>query len=145
MINGKRFAWEDVTVNLLSGIAVDIESITYKDGRATRRVFGKGSRARGYSRGNYTASGTLVLRREEFNRLNARFGGQGIYGAKPHTITVSYGNDEEALTTDVLQSVSFTERDSGAKQDDESINVTCNFEVLDDIKWDNKASFIDKP
>jgi len=145
IINSKRYAWEDVTINIASGVAIDIESITYKDARATRRVFGKGSRARGYSQGNYTASGTAVLRREEFEKLNNRAGGQGLYGMKPFTITVSYANDEEPTTTDVLQSCKWTERDTGAKQDDESINVTVNFEVLDDIKYGNKPSFIDKP
>jgi hypothetical protein len=145
MINGKRYAWEDVVINLPSGVAIDIQSISYKDARATRRVFGKGARARGYSQGNYTASGTAVLRREEYERLAARAGGQGIYGMKPFTITVSYANDEEPTITDVLQSVKWTERESGAEQDAEGINVTINFEVLDDIKWGNKASFIDKP
>lgn len=86
----------------------------------------------------------MGLRREEFNKLNARAGGQGMYGMRPFTITVSYANEDEPTVTDVLQSCKWTERDTGVEQDDESVDVTVNFEVLDDIKYGNKVSFIDK-
>ena len=63
---------------------------------------------------------------------------------RPFTITVSYANDDEPTVTDVLQSCKWTERDTSVEQDDESVDVTVTFEVLDDIKFGNKVSFIDK-
>lgn len=141
-INGRRYSWESISVLLPGGVAVDISSINYGDERSTRGVYGKGSRARGYSQGNYKGEGTVGLRREEFDRLNSRAGGKGLYGMAPVNIPVSYADEGKPTVTDILETVKFMKRETGTEQDDETVDVTVSFIVLDEIKWGGKPAFI---
>ena len=142
MINGVSYSWESITVKLPSGVAVMIKSINYSDESPTRPVYGKGRMPRGFSKGNYKAQGELGLLREEFDRLNSRFGGQGMYGKSPSNIVVSYADDGKPVTTDTLPYVLFDKRDTSIAQDDESVEVGVSFTVLEQIQWGGKPAFI---
>jgi hypothetical protein len=141
MINGKSYDWEAVTIKLPHGTLYDVESIEYEDSSPVRRVYGKGRRPRGYSQGNEEASGKLVMRREEFNRLVADAGEAGHKGIAPFEITASYANQDQPTTTDTLRSCKFVTTKTGASQDDESIEVELDFVILDGINWGGFDSF----
>lgn len=141
-INGVMHSWESVSIQGPQGEMLDVESIDYEDSRGVRRVMGKGSLARGYSRGNYEGKGSLVMRREEYELLADAVG--PFMDMEPVTITASYDKGDGKVLTDTLESVVFYSRKSGGKQDDESINVTLDFEVLDEIKWNGRSNFATK-
>lgn len=142
MINGRAWAWESITVRLPSGVAVLIDSINYGDERDTRLVYGKGSRARAYSQGNYKGEGDMDLLREEFDRLNQRAGGQGMYGMTPFPIIVAYADEGKPTVVDTLQGVKIVKRGSGAQQNAEKLLVKVNFVVTEEILWGGRPAFI---
>ena len=137
MINGKRYGWEDITVNLPYGVLLDVEDIDYSDKQEKKAIYGRGSLPRGYGVGNYEGSGKLTVKREEFNRLIAYAAAQGksVYRLDPFTITVSYANEDQPITTDTLSGVSLTETHATSKQGDTDTKVELSFEVFNGIAW----------
>lgn len=137
MINGKRYAWEDVSIRLPHGLLLDVDSVEYSDKKEIEPVYGKGSNPRGYGSGNYSAEGKLTLLREEFNRLldYAKSLGVTLYGLAPFPVTVSYANEDEPTTTDRLTGVKITEVRSSAGQGDQSVKVDLSIKILGGILW----------
>lgn len=142
MINGKRYAWEDITIRLPHGPLLDVDSIEYSDKKEIEPIYGKGSNPRGYAGGNYSAEGKLTLLREEFNRLldYARRLGTTLYGLAPFTIVVSYANEDEPITTDRLSGCKIVEASSSASQGDQSVKVELGIKILNGITWNGVAA-----
>lgn len=138
MINGKRYGWEDITIRLPHGPLLDVDSIEYSDKKEIEPVYGKGSSPRGYGTGNYSAEGKITLLREEYLRLVAHAKARGVsfYGLPPFTITVSYANEDQPTTTDVLRGCKITERSSSASQGDQSVKVELSIIILNGIDSD---------
>ncbi|VVS92746.1 hypothetical protein [Desulfoluna spongiiphila] len=139
-INGNTYDWESVTIDLPNGKAVDIEEISYNDSREIDVVYGKGSVSTKYGRKNYSASGSMSLLREEFERLRKNLGGS-VYKAKPFPISVCYANDDVPIVTDTLTEVKITKQDTSAKQDESATGkVKLDFKILTPIKWNGVAA-----
>lgn len=137
-INGKRYSFEDITATMPHGTLIDFESIEYSDKIEIEASYGKGSNPRGYGRGNYSAEAKVIMLREEFNRLLEHLKGQGIkalYRTPPFTITVSYANDDQPMSTDVLRDCVFTERSGSSSQGDSSTKVELSLLVLSPIEY----------
>jgi hypothetical protein len=144
MINGKSYAWEDVSVVMPYGLALDIDSIDYDDKKSVKRVYGKGGVARRYGSGNYEASCKVSVLREDFERmvLLAKAALVGIYDLPPFPIVVAYANEDEPMVTDRLPLVKLTAVKSGSKQGEESVKVELEFEVLAPIQWNGVPATI---
>lgn len=140
-VNGKNYDWEDITVTLPSGDAAGITEIKYKDGQEITARYGKGAIPRGYGRGNYEASGSMVLDRDEWEKLKNEFG-DGIYDHEPFTIVVAYANDDMGNITDTLKSCKITSFDgAGSAQGDDNVSpMTCEFTILEPILWNGTAA-----
>lgn len=139
-INGRGYDWEDISVTLPSGEAVGITEIKYTDGQAKTAHYGRGAIPRAYGRGNYEASGSMVLDRDEWERLKKWLvdsGGGGIYDHAPFTIVVHYANDDMENITDTLGSAVITKFDGGggAQGDDKVSAITCELLFLEPILW----------
>lgn len=141
-VNGKNYDWEDITVTLPHGEAAGITEIKYSDGQAVEARYGRGAVPRGYGRGNYEASGSMVLDRDEWERckksLTATDGnGGGIYDHAPFTIVVAYANNDMGNITDTLKSCKITKFDGGggAQGDDNVSPISCEFIILEPILW----------
>jgi len=137
VINGKRYAWEDITINLPHGEAVDVDSIEYSDKKEIEAIYGKGSNPRGYAEGNYSGEAKLTLLKEEFDRLidYAKGNGGSPYRMKPFTITVSYANDDEPTTTDTLRGCKITAISGSQKQGDRGVKREVSLILLEPILW----------
>ncbi|WP_446424090.1 hypothetical protein [Mailhella sp.] len=139
-INGRNYDWEDIHVALPSGEAVGITEIKYSDSQTIEARYGRGSVPRGYGRGNYEASGSMVLDRDEWERLKivlAALGGGAIYDHTPFPIIVAYANDDMGNVVDVLRSCKITKFDgAGGSQGDANAGpITCEFTILEPIVW----------
>lgn len=139
-INGRRYAWESITIQLPHGVMVDVDSIDYEDERKVNRTYGRGSRAQGYSRGNASGKGSLSMLREEYERLAAAMP-NGKYGGNPFPVTVSYADEGRDTVTDTLEDCVFTTWKTGGKQDDGDVKVTMDFEILGDILDNGRTPF----
>lgn len=137
-INGRQYDWEDISVMLPHGEAVGITEIKYEDSQAVTARYGKGAVPRGYGRGNYEASGSFVLDRDEWERLKivlAASGGGKIFDHTPFTVVVMYANNDMGTITDVLNSCKITKFSGGgaSQGDDNASPITCEITILDPI------------
>lgn len=139
-INGRYYDWEDISVTLPTGEAVGIKEVKYADGQPKNPLYGKGAIPRYYGRGNYEASGSVTLYRDEWERLKewlVKNGKGGIYDHKPFTITITYANDDLGETTDTLGGAVITKFDNGGgSQGDDAVSViSCELALLHPINW----------
>lgn len=140
-VNGQKYDWACITVTLPHGEATGITEIKYNDEQPIEARYGRGAVARGYGRGNYAASGSFVLDRDEFGAfvkgLTGAEGG-GFYDHEPFTIVISYANDNLPIITDTLKGCKITKRDGGggAQGDDNVSPISCEFTILEPILWD---------
>ncbi len=140
-INGKNYDWEDVHVVTLTGEQIGITEIKYSDEQSVTARYGRGAIPRGYGRGNYEASGSMVLDRDEWEKLKEALvgvsGTGGIYDHTPFPIIVSYANDDMGLVTDTLRDCKISKFDGGGgSQGDDNVSpITCEFTILSPILW----------
>ena len=140
-INGKNYDWEDIHVITLTGEQIGITEIKYTDGQSVTARYGRGAIPRGYGRGNYEASGSMVLDRDEWETfklaLTAASGTGGIYDHTPFPIVVSYANDDMGIVIDTLRDCKISKFDGGGgSQGDDNVSpITCEFTILSPILW----------
>ena len=142
-INGKNYDWEDMSVNLPTGIAAAIKEAKYSDEQPVTAHYGKGAIPFGYGRGNYAASLTFILYRDEWERLTPELAKNGgIYDHDPFTVVVSYANNDKPEIVDTLKSVKITKFDGGggAQGDDSVSEITCECIVLEPILWNGRPA-----
>ncbi len=137
MINGKRYSWEDIVATLPHGVVIDIKSIEYSDKKEFEEVYGKGSNPVGYGAGNYSAEGKMTILREEFRKFNLLgITSRAFYNFPPFPINVSYANEDQPTSTDVLKGCKITDRSWKGAQGDKSLEVELSFKILDGIYSD---------
>jgi hypothetical protein len=140
-INGKHYDWEDISLILPNGSASGFTEIKYSDEQPVTPHYGKGAIPRGYGRGNYSASGSLVMDRDEWEKLKDELAGSGkgggIYDHAPFTIVVSYADYDMPEVVDTLKSVKITKFDGGGgSQGDDNVSaITCELVILEPILW----------
>ena len=138
-VNCKSYDWEDISVILPQGVAAGITEIKYSDEQPITAHYGKGAIPRGYGRGNYAASGSMVFYRDEWEKLKRQLAGSGggIYDHEPFSIVISYANNDHGETVDTLKGVKISKFDGGggAQGDDNVTAITCEFTILEPIEW----------
>lgn len=140
-INGKNYDWEDIRVITLTGEQIGITEIKYSDEQSVTARYGRGAVPRGYGRGNYEASGSMVLDRDEWEKLKlalvALSNTGGIYDHTPFPIVVSYANDDMGTVIDTLRDCKISKFDGGGgSQGDDNVSpITCEFTILSPILW----------
>ena len=141
-INGKNYDWEDIHVTTLTGEQIGITEIKYSDEQSVTARYGRGAVPRGYGRCNYEASGSMVLDRDEWEKLKlalvALSNTGGIYDHTPFPIVVSYANDDMGTVIDTLRDCKISKFDGGGgSQGDDNVSpITCEFTILSPILWD---------
>lgn len=142
-INGKTYDWEDIDLRLPGmGSVVGVENIEYSDQVDIEAAYGKGSNPRGYGKGNYSAEGKITLSKEAHRDLikTAKAKGKTIYTLPPFDIPVSYANEDQPTTTDILKSVKFKKQSNSAGQGDKSLKVELELAIIGGIKWDGQPA-----
>lgn len=138
-VNGNHYDWESLTATGPHGEMAGINEITYEDSQEVEARYGRGSIPRGYGRGNYEASGSMVLDRDEWEKLKKELvaTGGGIYDHQPFNIVISYGNDDMPTVTDTLKNCKITKfSGGGGSQGDSNVSqITCEFIILSPILW----------
>ena len=98
---------------------------------------------RGWGRGNYEASGSMVLDRDEWEIFKKSLSESGgLYDHAPFTIIVAYANNDMGTVVDTLKSVKITKFDGGgASQGDANASpISCEFTILEPILWNGTAA-----
>lgn len=138
LINGKAYDWSSVTIKIPGAESIEITEISYNDEQEHDGIYGKGGMYRGYGTGNYKASVSVSMSREDFNELQRvikKKGYKDFYKYLIPKIIVSYADDGAATTTDILTNIKFGKRDTSAKQGDKNITVKLDGTPYGGIKW----------
>jgi len=140
-VNGTYYAWEDLAVLMPSGLQFDLQSIEYKHQRESEDVYGQGAAPRGEGRGNWSAEGKLVMKREGYSQfLNyVKAQQKTVYTIPKFSITAVYGNSDQGLSDDQLLRCRILEVDKKAAQGDKSLNVEVPFK-FEDIEEDGVSA-----
>lgn len=143
-LNGKYLSWGDISIQLQQGTLLDVNELDYSDEVGINRSQGAGRGTRGYSQGQHTGSGSVGMRREEYNRLvvEAKKAG-GFYNLPPFSITVSYKDKDGKTITDTLEDCVFKKRDFKAAEKDEFVDVKVEFEILGQVLNDGVPAYKD--
>lgn len=131
MFNSREYEYADITV--IAGLAdiLGLRGISYKQAAEKEVLFAKGRKGKSIQTGNITYDGTLTVTQSAAIAL-AKSHPKGILGIQLD-LSVHYGNPSEgdALTTDRLLSLQFTEVPKEMKQGDKFMEVAIPFIFLD--------------
>lgn len=142
MINGKNYDWNDVSINFPYGTLVQVEDISYDDEQEKSMTYGKGPVGQSYGKGNYKASAKVTLLYEEYEKLMnyAKIQKKGLYSLSPFPITVSFADDGQPISTDVLEGCTFTKRSHKAGQGNQKLTVDLDILITGQIKHNGVAA-----
>ena len=140
-VNGKSYDWGDVNLQL-PGVVIEPQEISYDDELEKEVAYGRGSKPRGYGRGNYKASGKLTLLRDDYDVLLDYCKHQNVafFALEFPKVIVSYANEGDRTRQDVLNRVSFTKRSNKAAQGDKSLKVDLDLMIAGMIEHDGVAA-----
>lgn len=140
MINGRKYSWQDITVVLPYGEAIDIQDISYDESNGREAIYGKGGKPVGYSKTNQACTGKITILREELEKWERYLGGS-VADAEPFPIVANYGTDgQDTLTDELKQCIISNKSGAGAAQNDSSVTVDLDLLILGGISWNGRES-----
>lgn len=136
-VNGISYGWGDVDVKI-PGLNLVVQEISYDDEQEMEESYGKGSRPRGYGKGNYKASGKMSMHRDDFDDVLDYCKAKGIpfYGVELPSVVVSYANPGGRTRIDELKKVVFVKRSHKAAQGDKTLSVDIDLMIVGGIVED---------
>ena len=131
MFNSREYEWADIDVVMAGRPVTGIRGIKYNTKNEKELVYAKGNKPHAVQSGNYDHSGEITVLQSEYNALRQAAKGD-ILGVSLD-IVVAYGNPTrgDAITTDILVGVEFTEDNTEWKQGDKFQEKTIPFVFLD--------------
>lgn len=131
MFNSREYEWADIDVVMAGRPVTGIRGIKYKTKKEKELVYAKGNKPHAVQSGNYDHSGEITVLQSEYNAL--RQAAKGDILSVSLDIVVAYGNPTrgDAITTDILVGVEFTEDNTEWKQGDKFQEKTIPFVFLD--------------
>ncbi|TWI22198.1 hypothetical protein [Sphingobacterium siyangense] len=129
--NSREYEWADITVIAGGRDLLGIRGVKYTRKIEREAVYAKGRKAKAIQSGNESVEGELVLLQSTYNELLDSSGGD-ILSLSIDT-EVTYGNPSrgDALRTDRLIGIRFTEEAVEFKQGDKFAEITVPFLALD--------------
>lgn len=130
MFNSREYEWSDITVIMGGRDITGLRSIKYNTKREKELLHAKGNKPHSIQRGNYDYSGEIGLLQSEY--LALREAAKGDILNTSIDIVVAYGNPSQgdAMTTDILIGVEFTEDNTEWKQGDKKLEKAIPFIYL---------------
>ena len=131
MFNSREYEWADIDVVMAGRPVTGIRGIKYNTKKGKELVYAKGNKPHAVQSGNYDHSGEITVLQSEYNAL--RQAAKGDILGVALDIVVAYGNPTrgDAITTDILVGVEFTEDNTEWKQGDKFQEKTIPFVFLD--------------
>jgi len=131
MFNSREYEWADIDVVMAGRPVTGIRGIKYNTKKEKELVYAKGNKPHAVQSGNYDHSGEITVLQSEYNAL--RQAAKGDILSVSLDIVVAYGNPTrgDAIPTDILVGVEFTEDNTEWKQGDKFQEKTIPFVFLD--------------
>ena len=131
MVNTREYEWSDVTVVMAGRPVTGLRGVKYSAKQEKELLHAKGNKPHSIQRGNKTYDGEITLLQSEYEALKQASGGDILDASLD--IVAAYGNPSngDAMTTDVLVGVEFTEDNTEWKQGDKFQEKTLPFLFID--------------
>ena len=131
MINTREYEWSDVSVVIAGRPVTGLRGVKYSAKQEKELLHAKGNKPHSIQRGNKTYNGEVTLLQSEYEALRQAAGGDLLDASMD--IIAAYGNPSrgDAVTTDCLVGVEFTEDNTEWKQGDKFQEKTLPFLCLD--------------
>lgn len=118
---GKMAGWNSVSVTMLGRTIEGITQLAYNDSQETENAYGRGGKPIGRAVGNYAATSSITLYKEEVIALQLAIGpGNNIMDIEPFDISVLY-EYQGIIYKDVIRNCQFTNNGVDIKQNDKTI------------------------
>jgi len=131
MFNSREYEYADITVIAGATDITGLRGIEYKESAEKEVLYGKGRKGKSIQTGNLAYEGTLTVTQSAAIALDKSHP-RGIL-ALQLDLSVNFGNplEGDALTTDRVIALQFTEVPKGMKQGDKFMEVAIPFIALD--------------
>ena len=142
LINGKAYAWGDVTLNMFGATISGVTSIMYKDGQEKTNEYGSGNFPVSRSYGKYEAECEIEIELKEMIEIQdaaSRSGAMRIQDIPAFAIDVAYQAAPGIIVNDRINNVEFTDNTRETKTGDGRIVVKCKM-ICSHIDWDSRAT-----
>lgn len=136
--NSEEYAYKDLQVVLLGRPIIGLLGIKYGTRQEKSNVYGAGSKPIARSRGNVVYEGAEIrVLMSELRALLVSQGNpaKGLVALKPFDVICSFAPEVgDAISTDILKYVEFTEQTIDINQNDQQIEVTLPI-IIGDIEY----------
>ena len=139
IINGRQYEYADISLILGGRDVVGLRGIKYKESQEKELIYGKGNQPLSVQKGNRAYEGEVTLLQSELETLKLlarqQTGRSSILGLNLNAV-VCYGNPlhGDAMITDRLFNIQFTEEEKSMSQGDKFMEVTIPF-ICTDIQY----------
>lgn len=117
-INGKRYSWASIKVNIGNQQYLGVKSINFNEKVDPQKIHGTGQNIIGATAGMYDADGDVEVYQAEADDIITALGVG--WGNRPLTITVQYEDDGQPTVTKTLI-VRLTARTQGGSESGEAM------------------------
>jgi hypothetical protein len=130
MFNSRQYEWADISVILGGRDLTGIRAIEYAEKFEREGLYAKGRFPHSIQTGNAEYEGEITVLQSEYEAL-VLAGNGSIMGLSLDAI-VSYGNplNGDAMLTDIVQGIRFTETKKGMKQGDKFMEMKLAFKCI---------------
>ena len=130
MFNSREYEWADITLMLGGKDITGVRGVKYSSKQEKELVYGKGNEPIAIQKGNKSYDGEFTVLQSEIETLRLQGGGT-ILNLQLDAV-VCYGNptNGDALITDIIKGIQFTEEPKDAKQGDKFTEHSLPFIAL---------------
>ena len=131
MFNSRQYEFADLTLILGGRDLTGFRGVKYAEKQEKEPVYGKGNLPVSIQRGNKNYEGEITLLQGEYETLKMASPSKSVLDLQLDAV-VAYGNPSagDALTTDTLVGIQFTEAAKEMKQGDKFMEITLPFIFL---------------
>ncbi|QQV91581.1 hypothetical protein Peternella1_45 [Winogradskyella phage Peternella_1] len=132
---GTMQGWNDITVNLLSRDVEGITALKYDDTVTKENVPGAGMYPVGRSKGNYEATASITLYKEEADAIKSALATGGrLQDILPFDINVQYEKADGSIVKDRIRNCEFTNDGVDVSNGDGTISIEYTL-IVSHIEW----------
>jgi hypothetical protein len=127
--NSREYEWADITLILGGADITGIRSIKYMEKAEKEALYAKGRFPHSIQTGNVAFEGEISLLQSEYEALVESSAKKTVLGLSLDA-EISYGNPPDAIVTDRMIALQFTEAGKDSKQGDKFIEIKLPFIAL---------------
>jgi hypothetical protein len=133
--NSREYEWADITLILGGADITGIRSIKYMEKAEKEALYAKGRFPHSIQTGNVAFEGEISLLQSEYEALVESSVNKSVLGLSLDA-EISYGNPPDAIVTDRMIALQFTEAGKDSKQGDKFLEIKLPFIAL---RLENRA------